>query len=132
MGRNKDLSDFDKSQIVMARQQGQNRIVGCSQSAVVRIYQQWSEEGQTTNQRQGVGRPMRDGRIYARRQRRLSHLVRANKRSANDDYMRNMSQRSRRLIRAPIDPCPLSKAPTIGTQAPELDVGAVEEGLLDR
>ncbi len=47
MGRNKDLSEFDKDQIIMARQQGQNRIVGWSQSAVVRIYQQWSEEGQT-------------------------------------------------------------------------------------
>jgi len=54
MGRNKDVSDFDKGQIVMARQLGQSisetaRLVCCSQSAVVRIYQKWSEEGQTTN-----------------------------------------------------------------------------------
>ena len=28
--------------------------VGCSRSAVVSTYQQWSEEGQTTNQQQGV------------------------------------------------------------------------------
>jgi len=45
MGRNKDLSDFHKGQIVLARRLGQSisettRLVGCSWSAVVRIYQQ--------------------------------------------------------------------------------------------
>ena len=32
-------------------------LVGCSRSAVVSIYRQWSEEGQITNRRQGVGCP---------------------------------------------------------------------------
>jgi len=46
---NKDIS---KSQIVMARRLGHiisktARLVGCYQSAEVRIYQQWSEKGQT-------------------------------------------------------------------------------------
>ena len=43
MGRSKDLSNFDKGQIVMARRLGQSifetaRLVGCSQSAVVSTY----------------------------------------------------------------------------------------------
>jgi len=42
--RNKDLSDFDKSQIVTGKVTGSEylkpqRLVGCSRSAVVRIYQ---------------------------------------------------------------------------------------------
>ncbi|ROI84219.1 hypothetical protein DPX16_19991 [Anabarilius grahami] len=41
MGRNKDLGDFDKDQIVMGRRLGQGisetaRLVGCSQSAVLK------------------------------------------------------------------------------------------------
>ncbi|ROL48053.1 hypothetical protein DPX16_18653 [Anabarilius grahami] len=50
MGKRKDLSEFDKGQIVMARRLGQSisktaALVGCSWSAVVRIYQKWSKEG---------------------------------------------------------------------------------------
>ncbi|KAK3543536.1 hypothetical protein QTP70_023867, partial [Hemibagrus guttatus] len=50
MGKRKDLSEFDKGQIVMARPLDQNIsktavLVGCSWSAVVRIYQKWSKEG---------------------------------------------------------------------------------------
>ncbi len=42
MGKRKDLSEFDKGQIVMARRLGQSisktaALVGCSQSAVVSI-----------------------------------------------------------------------------------------------
>ncbi|KAK3520367.1 hypothetical protein QTP70_024047, partial [Hemibagrus guttatus] len=44
MGKCKDLSEFDKDQIVMARRLDQNisktaALVGCSQSAVVSNYQ---------------------------------------------------------------------------------------------
>ncbi|ROL46548.1 hypothetical protein DPX16_21732 [Anabarilius grahami] len=47
MGKRKDLSEFDKGQIVMARRLGQSisktsALVGCSRSAVVSIYQKWS------------------------------------------------------------------------------------------
>ncbi|KAK3527502.1 hypothetical protein QTP86_023720 [Hemibagrus guttatus] len=50
MGKLKDLSEFDKRQIVMARQLDQSisktaALVGCSQSAVVSICQKWSKEG---------------------------------------------------------------------------------------
>jgi len=60
MGRNKDLSEFDKGQIVMARRLVKSIskmlwLMGFSQSEVVRICQQWSEEGQTTNRLQVVG-----------------------------------------------------------------------------
>ncbi|ROL52454.1 hypothetical protein DPX16_6138 [Anabarilius grahami] len=58
MGKRKDLSEFDKGQIVMARRLGQSisknaALVGCSRSAVVSIYQKWSKEGTVVNRRQG-------------------------------------------------------------------------------
>ena len=54
MGKRKDLSEFDKDQIVMARRLGQSisktaALVGCSRSAVVSIYQKWSKEGTVVN-----------------------------------------------------------------------------------
>ena len=61
MGKRKDLNEFDKGQIVMARLLGQSisRIaapVGCSRSAVVSICQKWSMEGTVVNWRRGHGR----------------------------------------------------------------------------
>ncbi|KAK3511937.1 hypothetical protein QTP70_027583 [Hemibagrus guttatus] len=61
MGTRKDLSEFDKGQIVMARPLDQSisktaALVGCSRSAVVSIYQKWSKEGTVVNRRQGHGR----------------------------------------------------------------------------
>ncbi|KAK3544789.1 hypothetical protein QTP86_027483, partial [Hemibagrus guttatus] len=59
MGKRKDLSEFDKDQIVMARQLDQwwisktADLVGCSQSAGVSIFQRWSKEGTAVNQGQG-------------------------------------------------------------------------------
>ncbi|KAK3567699.1 hypothetical protein QTP86_021632 [Hemibagrus guttatus] len=49
MDKRKDLSEFDKGQIVMARRLDQSisktaALVGCSWSAVVIIYQKWSKE----------------------------------------------------------------------------------------
>ncbi|KAK3536066.1 hypothetical protein QTP70_026467 [Hemibagrus guttatus] len=54
MDKSKDLSEFDKGQIVMARPLDQNifktaALVGCSWSAVVSIYQKWSKEGTVVN-----------------------------------------------------------------------------------
>ncbi|KAK3516229.1 hypothetical protein QTP70_006376 [Hemibagrus guttatus] len=62
MGKCKDLSEFDKGQIVMARRLDQSisktaALVGCSRSAVVSIYQKWSKEGTVVNRRQGHGWP---------------------------------------------------------------------------
>ncbi|KAK3553370.1 hypothetical protein QTP70_003533 [Hemibagrus guttatus] len=62
MGKCKDLREFDKGQIVMARRLDQSisktaALVGCSRSAVVSIYQKCSKEGTVVNQRQGHGRP---------------------------------------------------------------------------
>ncbi|KAK3529339.1 hypothetical protein QTP70_029145 [Hemibagrus guttatus] len=62
MGKRKDLSEFDKDQIVMARRLDQSisktaAVVGCSRPAVVSIYQKWSKEVTVVNQRQGHGRP---------------------------------------------------------------------------
>ncbi|KAK3532691.1 hypothetical protein QTP86_028059 [Hemibagrus guttatus] len=50
MDKRKDLSEFDKDQIVMARPLDQSisktaALVGCSRSAVVSICQKWSKEG---------------------------------------------------------------------------------------
>ncbi len=60
MGKCKDLSEFDKGQIVMAKRLGQIisktvALVGCSRSAVVSIYQKWSKEGTEVNRRHGHG-----------------------------------------------------------------------------
>ena len=76
MGKRKDLSEFDKGQIVMARRLGQSisktaALVGCSRSAVVSIYQKWSKEGTVVNRRQGHGRT----------QQRLTCVVRSNRRA---------------------------------------------------
>ncbi|ROL41229.1 hypothetical protein DPX16_10381 [Anabarilius grahami] len=76
MVKRKDLSEFDKSQIVMARRLGQSisktaALVGCSRSAVVSIYQKWSKEGTVWNRRQGHGRPRL---IDARGERRLARV----------------------------------------------------------
>ena len=83
MGKHKDLSEFDKGQIVMARRLGQSisktaALVGCSRSAVVSIYQKWSKEGTVVNRRQGHGRPRL---IDARGERRLARVVRSNRRA---------------------------------------------------
>uniref|UniRef100_A0A3Q3JTD4 Transposase Tc1-like domain-containing protein n=1 Tax=Monopterus albus TaxID=43700 RepID=A0A3Q3JTD4_MONAL len=83
MGKCKDLSDFVKGQIVMARRLGQSisetaGLVGCSRSAVVSTYQQWSKEGQPVNRRQGHGRPRL---IDARGEGRLVRLVQSHRRA---------------------------------------------------
>ncbi|ROJ33147.1 hypothetical protein DPX16_17969 [Anabarilius grahami] len=86
MGKRKDLSEFDKGQIVMARRLGQSiyktaALVGCSQSAVGSIYQKWSKEGTVVNRRQGHGRPRL---IDARGERRLARVVRSNRRATGN------------------------------------------------
>uniref|UniRef100_A0A3Q1K3H4 Uncharacterized protein n=1 Tax=Anabas testudineus TaxID=64144 RepID=A0A3Q1K3H4_ANATE len=80
MGKSKDLSDFDKGQIVMARRLGQSisqtaGLVGCSRCAVVSTYKKWIKEGQPVNRRQGHGRPRL---IDALAERRVAHLVQSN------------------------------------------------------
>ncbi|KAK3514344.1 hypothetical protein QTP70_015871, partial [Hemibagrus guttatus] len=81
MGKSKDLSEFDKDQIVMARPLDQNisktaALVGCSRSAVVSIYQKWSKEGTVVNRRQGHGWPRL---IDTRGERRLARVIRSNR-----------------------------------------------------
>ncbi|KAI5092113.1 1-phosphatidylinositol 4,5-bisphosphate phosphodiesterase delta-1 isoform X1 [Silurus meridionalis] len=63
MGKRKDLIEFDQDPIVTARRLVQSisktaALVGCSWSAVVRIYQKWSKKGTVVNQLQGRGRQM--------------------------------------------------------------------------
>lgn len=62
MGMQKDLSDFDKGLILMARRIGQSiyktaNLVGCSQYLVVSTYQKWCKEGQLVNRCQDYGCP---------------------------------------------------------------------------
>ncbi|KAK3544763.1 hypothetical protein QTP86_026782, partial [Hemibagrus guttatus] len=83
MDKCKDLSEFDKGQIVVVRRLDQNisktaALVGCSRSAVVSIYQKWSKEGTVVNQRQGHGRPRLTD---ARGERRLARVIRSNRRA---------------------------------------------------
>ncbi|KAK3549112.1 hypothetical protein QTP70_032575, partial [Hemibagrus guttatus] len=53
-------------------------LLGCSQSAVVSIYQKWSKEGTVVNRRQGHGRPRL---IDGRGERRLARVIRSNRRA---------------------------------------------------
>lgn len=81
MGKRKDLSDFDKSQIMMTRPLGQSiskiaSFVGCSWYAVVRIYQMCCKEGQVVNQHQGCGHP-RSTDAYE--ERRLAFLAQSHR-----------------------------------------------------
>ncbi|KAK3574399.1 hypothetical protein QTP86_006621 [Hemibagrus guttatus] len=83
MGKRKDLCEFDKGQIVMARQLDQSisktaALVGCSRSAVVSIHQKWSKVGTVVNRRQGHGRPRLTD---AQGERRLAHVFRSNRRA---------------------------------------------------
>lgn len=50
MDPGEELTDFDKGQVVMAREMGVSvsetaKLVGCSRDAVVRAYSQWHDEG---------------------------------------------------------------------------------------
>ncbi|KAK3523466.1 hypothetical protein QTP86_033597, partial [Hemibagrus guttatus] len=79
----KDLSEFDKGQIVMARPLDQSisktaGLVGCSRSAVVSIYQKWSKEGTVVNKQQGHGQPRL---IDALGEQRLARVVLSNRRA---------------------------------------------------
>ncbi|KAK3509283.1 hypothetical protein QTP70_028581 [Hemibagrus guttatus] len=71
MGKRKDLSEFDKGQIVIARRLDQSMskaavLVGCSRSAVVSIYQKWSKKAIVVNRRQSHGLPrLIDARVKA-------------------------------------------------------------------
>ncbi|ROL53281.1 hypothetical protein DPX16_20920 [Anabarilius grahami] len=137
MGKPKDLSEFDKDQIVMARRLCQSisktaALVGCSRSAVVSIYQKWSKEGTVVNRRQGYGRPRL---IDARGERRLALVVRSNRRAlvaqiaqeVNAGSDRKVSEftlhcslfcmglHSHRPGRVPMLTRPPPKAPTVGT-----------------
>ncbi|KAM4738727.1 uncharacterized protein FYW61_003426 isoform 1-T3 [Anableps anableps] len=83
MGKGKDLSDFEKGQIVMARRLGQSisktaSIVGCSRAAVVSTFQKWSREGKLVNQRLGHGRRRL---IDESGERRLAQLVQSNRKA---------------------------------------------------
>lgn len=77
MGKGKDLSEFDKGQIVMAKRLGESSsrisaLVGCSRSTVISIYQKWCKEGEAASRRQGHGRPRL---IDALGERRLASMV---------------------------------------------------------
>jgi len=113
MGKRKDLSEFDKGQIVMARRLGQSisktaALVGCSRSAVVSIYQKWSKEGTVVNRRQGHGRPRL---IVAHAERRLAlwsdptdellYVNAGSDRKVHHSLLR-MGQHSQRPVRVPM------------------------------
>lgn len=144
-----DLSDFDKGQIVKAIWLSEYHwLLGWSWSAVGSTYRR-SEEGWTTNRRQGVRCPRL---IYVRGQRRLSCLVGTNRRS-NLAYFLLVTEvfyfGCRRICQcvtthsalhtaaymqigqsAHYDPCPAPKAPIMSIWASELKLCAVEEGHL--
>ncbi|KAK3536235.1 hypothetical protein QTP86_000135 [Hemibagrus guttatus] len=100
MGKRKDLSEFDKGQIVMARPLDQSicktaALVGCSRSAVVSIYQKWSKEGTVVNRRQGHGRLRL---IDACEERRLACVIRSNRRATVAEIAEEVNAGSDRKV----------------------------------
>ncbi|KAK3517578.1 hypothetical protein QTP70_012564 [Hemibagrus guttatus] len=96
MGKCKDLSEFDKGQIVMARRLDQNisktaALVVCSRSAVVNIYQKWYKEGTV-----GHGWPRL---IDARGERRLARVVRSNRRATVAQIAEEVNSGSARKLK---------------------------------
>ena len=91
MDRRKELNDFYKGKLlwpddwVRASRSGKGG-VGCSRSAMTSAYQQWSEEGQTTNPLQGVGNPR-----LIEGQRMLSLLVRTHRRAIVSQVTENLN-----------------------------------------
>ncbi|KAG9347649.1 hypothetical protein JZ751_005221 [Albula glossodonta] len=76
---------------------GSEHLQNCS--SLVSTYQKWSKEGKALNRRQGHGRPKL---IDAHGERRLARVVRSYRRATTSQG-------------AHADPCPLPKAPTMGT-----------------
>ncbi|MCI4387991.1 hypothetical protein PGIGA_G00080570 [Pangasianodon gigas] len=100
MGKRKDLSHFDKGQIVITRRLGQSisktaGLVGCPRYAVVSTYQMWSKEGQPVYRQQGDGRPRLND---AHEEQRLARLVRSNRRAT-------VTQIAEKLMLAMIEKC---------------------------
>ncbi|KAK3570280.1 hypothetical protein QTP86_017208 [Hemibagrus guttatus] len=100
MAKSKDLSEFDKGQIVMARPLDQSisktaALVGCSRSAVVSISIKRSKEGTVMNRRQGHGQPRL---IDARGERRTDRVVRSNRRATVDEIAEEVNAGSDRKV----------------------------------
>ncbi|GBN47204.1 hypothetical protein AVEN_173669-1 [Araneus ventricosus] len=90
MGKVADLSEFDRGQIVMTRRLGTSitetaRLVGCSRSAVISIHTKCINDGDTSSRRQCVSRTRV---IKEKGRRRLSRLVKQNRRSADSPIQR--------------------------------------------
>ncbi|KAK3536555.1 hypothetical protein QTP86_013755 [Hemibagrus guttatus] len=100
MGKRKDLSEFDKGQIVMARRLDHSisktaALVGCSWSLVVSIYQKWSKEGTVVNRRQGHGWPRLTD---ACGERRLACVIRSNRRATVAQIAKEVNAGSDRKV----------------------------------
>ncbi|ROL55025.1 hypothetical protein DPX16_20286 [Anabarilius grahami] len=100
MGKRKNLSEFDKGQIVMARRLSQcisktAALVGCSRSAAVSIYQKGSKKGTVVNRRQGHGWPRL---IDVRGERRLAREVRSNRRATVAQIVQEVNAGSDRKV----------------------------------
>ncbi|ROL53136.1 hypothetical protein DPX16_19790 [Anabarilius grahami] len=84
----------------MARRLGQSisktaALVGCSQSAVVSIYQKCSKERAVVNQRQGHGRPRL---IDACGERKLARVVQSNRRATVAQFAQEVNAGSDRKV----------------------------------
>ena len=89
------------------------RLVGCSQSAVVSTYWQWSKEGLTTNRQQGVGHPsVIDAEHFYKGYGGICHNT------------LHIGLRSWRLVRVPM------LTPVHRRKHLQLDLGAMEEVCL--
>ena len=115
----------------MARWLGQSicemaRVVGCSQSAVVSTYRQWSEQGQNADAVLAAqSSPMQEGN-----EGNKGYPVWS---KPNEGLLWHKLQKIVMMVTggsAHANPCPQSKVPAMHTWALELDLGAMEEGCL--
>uniref|UniRef100_A0A3Q0QYA9 Transposase Tc1-like domain-containing protein n=1 Tax=Amphilophus citrinellus TaxID=61819 RepID=A0A3Q0QYA9_AMPCI len=80
MGKSRDLSEFERGAIVGARRAGRSisqtaKLLGCSRTAVSRVYREWCQKQKTSSDRGASGRKRlvdEDG------EKRLEKIVEAN------------------------------------------------------
>ncbi|XP_042895981.1 uncharacterized protein [Parasteatoda tepidariorum] len=94
MGKNATKREFECGMIVDVRSFGTSIIEiaalkKCSRAAVINVYREWTTKQKTGSQRQGCGRHRQ---LNARAERRLSRVVKPNRRATVSLIVRNSNE----------------------------------------